>query len=117
MDGRFLERKGVSMSSRCLSPGSSVPLAPAIVDSWIPGTSPGMTSELIPPQTAVNGDDGTGDVSGQRRYEKAHEARDILGLAVAADGDLVVGLPLPVLGGVVAADLLGVDAPRRDRVD
>src|SRR5262245_15657339 len=29
----------------------------------------------------------------------------------------MLGLPLPVLGRVVAADLLGVDAPRRDAVD
>src|SRR3979411_1394921 len=32
------------VSSRCLSPGSIVPLAPALADGWIPGTRPGMTS-------------------------------------------------------------------------
>src|SRR6185436_17336506 len=31
------------VSSRCLSPGSIVPLAPALVDGWIAGTSPAMT--------------------------------------------------------------------------
>src|SRR5689334_9305737 len=35
------------MSSRCLSPGSMVPLASALADSWIPGTSPGMTAKRI----------------------------------------------------------------------
>src|SRR5215510_10806743 len=33
------------LSSRCLSPGSIVPQAPARVDGWMPGTSPGMTRE------------------------------------------------------------------------
>src|SRR5262245_35008714 len=31
------------LSSRCLSPGSIVPLAAACADGWIPGTRPGMT--------------------------------------------------------------------------
>src|SRR5689334_756949 len=35
-----------SLSSRCLSPGSSHLLAPAQLVSWIPGTRPGMTSSL-----------------------------------------------------------------------
>src|SRR5947207_523165 len=73
--------------------------------------------ELVPPQPPIHGDDGAGDVAGQRRDEIADEAGHVLGLAVAADRDLVVGLPLPVLGRVVAADLLGMDAARRDRVD
>src|SRR5436190_19987540 len=72
--------------------------------------------ELIPPQPAVHGDHGAGDVAGERRDEVADEAGHVLGLAVAADRDLVVGLPLPVFGRVVAADLLGMDAARRGAV-
>src|SRR5262245_32813428 len=37
------ERHGGHVSSRCLSPGSTVTLAPAFVVRWIPGTRPGMT--------------------------------------------------------------------------
>src|SRR5436190_2471324 len=33
-----------TMSSRCLSPGSIAPHAQVPADSWIPGTSPGMTA-------------------------------------------------------------------------
>jgi hypothetical protein len=36
----------LELSSRCLSPGSSAPHAPATVVGWIPGTSPGMTKKL-----------------------------------------------------------------------
>ncbi len=40
--------QGVSLSSRCLSPGSIVPQAQALLDGWIPGTSPGMTVHRLP---------------------------------------------------------------------
>src|SRR5262249_36706188 len=43
-------RKQSAMSSRCLSPGSIKPLAPALFDGWIPGTRPGMTRERLPPR-------------------------------------------------------------------
>ena len=33
----------MNLSSRALCPGSIVHLASAFVDSWMPGTSPGMT--------------------------------------------------------------------------
>src|SRR5436190_24282980 len=33
------------LSSRALCPGSIVPLTAALVDGWIPGTSPGMTAD------------------------------------------------------------------------
>src|SRR6185436_12288117 len=36
-------RPSVARSSRCLSPGSNMPIARARMDGWIPGTSPGMT--------------------------------------------------------------------------
>src|ERR1041384_1606930 len=73
-------------------------------------------SELIAPQPAVDRDHRAGDVAGARAAQKAHEVRDLLRLAVAAGRDLVFALPLPVLGCVVAQDLLGVDPPGRDAV-
>jgi hypothetical protein len=36
------------LSSRALCPGSIVPRTPELVDSWIPGTSPGMTGHATP---------------------------------------------------------------------
>src|SRR5437868_6561941 len=36
-------RPSVARSSRCLSPGSNMPIARPRMDGWIPGTSPGMT--------------------------------------------------------------------------
>src|SRR6185295_3924164 len=40
-------RSGLRMPSRCLSPGSIVPLTPELADSWISGTSPGMTPSFM----------------------------------------------------------------------
>ena len=74
-------------------------------------------SELVAPQAAVDRNNGAGDIAGQRRGQKAHEICYILRLAVAADGNLVVGLPLPLLGRVIATDLLRHDAPRRQAID
>src|SRR4051812_40395761 len=73
--------------------------------------------ELITPQPAIDGNDGAGDVAGARRDEEADEVREILGLAVFADRDVLFALLLPELGRVVAQDLLCDDAPGRDRVD
>src|SRR5690606_2983389 len=42
-------RSAILRSSRCLSPGSKPPLAPALVVAWIPGTRPGMTFGRAPP--------------------------------------------------------------------
>ena len=40
---RALSSRQARLSSRGLLPGSIYPLAPALDDDWIPGTSPGMT--------------------------------------------------------------------------
>src|SRR5262249_24082022 len=73
--------------------------------------------ELVASQAAVDGNDGAGDVSGEGRGKKADEVCHILRLAIATDRDLVLRLPFAVFGRIVATDLLGVDAARRDRVD
>src|SRR5690242_181837 len=73
--------------------------------------------ELVAPQAAVDRNDGAGDVSREGRGKKANEVRHVLRLTIATDRDFVLGLPLAVFGGIVATDLLGMDAARRDRVD
>src|SRR3954466_14090012 len=75
-----------------------------------------VKSELISPQTTVDGNHGAGDIARPRRDEKAHEVREVLGLAVFAHRDVLLALLLPELGRIVAQDLLGDDAPRRHRV-
>src|SRR3990167_4397671 len=87
--------------------------------SGVPTTRkrPGMSaSELVAAHPAVHGNHRAGDVARKRRGEKAHQVRNVLGLAVLAERDLVLFLPLAALGGVVAQDLFALDAPRRDRV-
>src|SRR6202171_2646681 len=72
--------------------------------------------KLISPKAAVDRDHRPGDVVGARRGEERNEIGDVLGLAVLAHRNLVLALPLPVLGCVVAKDLLAHDAPGRDRI-
>src|SRR5262245_31624488 len=72
--------------------------------------------ELITAQAPVHRDDGSRNVAGEGRSKEADEVGDVLGLAVLAHRDLVLGLPLAVLGRVVAQDLLAHDAPRWDAV-
>src|SRR5687768_8813901 len=59
-------------------------------------------SELVAAQAPVDGNDRAGDVARARRHEEGDERRQLLRLAVAAHVDLVLRLPLPVLGRVVA---------------
>src|SRR5687768_7566694 len=75
------------------------------------------TSELVAAHAAVDGDHGARDVAGERRSEVAHQAGDVLGLAVLAHRDIVLALVRAPLGRVVAQDLLAHDAPGRNRVD
>src|SRR5687767_15095811 len=73
-------------------------------------------SVLVAAQSAVDREYGAGDVAGARGSEEDREVGELLGLAVAAHRDLVLRLPLAVLGGVVAPDLVAHDAARRDAV-
>src|SRR5262245_29749832 len=77
----------------------------------------GPHSELVTAQATVHGDHGAGNVARQRGGQEAHEVGDVLGLAIAANRDLVLRLPLPVFRRVVAADLLGHDAAGGNAVD
>src|SRR5947208_1952923 len=75
-----------SLSSRCLSPGSSHPLAPAQLVSWIPATRPGMTPLL---GRLADGDARLGQLCQHRprvledRRPVRHDARLVLEVAVA----------------------------------
>src|SRR5262245_25209849 len=73
--------------------------------------------ELVAAQAPVDRNDRAGDIARPRRGEETHQVRDVLGLAVLADRDLLLALLLAELRRVVAQDLLGHDAARRHRVD
>src|SRR5690349_25159707 len=84
--------------------------APSAPTSLIP-------SELIAPQTAVDRDHGSADVSRERRAEEHRHHSELLRFAVATRWDLRAREALALLGWIVAADLLTHDAAGRDRVD
>src|SRR6185437_1807328 len=73
-------------------------------------------SVLIAAQPAVDRIHGARDVVRPRRCEEDREVRELFGLAVAPHGNLVLRLPRPVFGRVVAQDLVGEDAARRNAV-
>src|SRR5579884_132358 len=73
--------------------------------------------ERVAAEAAVYGNDGAGDVLGERRRQKDGEDGELLRFAVAAHRDFRCGMALAVFLGIVAADLLAHDAAGRDRVD
>src|SRR5215831_17040753 len=72
--------------------------------------------ELITSKAAVDRDHGPCYVACTRRCEKHDEIGELLGLAVATDGYLVLGLPGTVLRRVVSTDLIAHDAARRHAI-
>src|SRR2546423_637139 len=75
------------------------------------------TSELIPPEPAVHGNDRAGDVARERGAQEHRHRRELLGLAVAADRDLRARETLALLRRIIAPDLLAHDAAGCHRVD
>src|SRR6185503_9654622 len=73
-------------------------------------------SELVSPHAAVDGNDRSGDIAREGRDQEADQVRDILGLAVFAERNLLPLFLCPPFRAVVAADLLAVDAPGWNRV-
>src|SRR5689334_8604797 len=65
---------------------------------------------LVAAQPAVHWRHRPRDVAGDRRGEEDRPHREVLRLAVAPDGNLVLRLPRAVLRRVVAADLVAHDA-------
>src|SRR5690349_2780253 len=95
-------KPNASLSSRHLWPGSIVPLAPALGEGWIPGTSPGMTiasASLGSTRAVLLFHDLTGvDLD---EVHVGHVLRALLaGGALLDEGD-------------VAVDALHLDAPER----
>src|SRR5438045_5293569 len=68
-------------------------------------------SELVAAHAAVDGDDSAGDVARERRSEETGQVRDVLGLAIRAQRNVLSLLLRAPLRTVIAADLLAVDAP------
>src|SRR4029453_3065969 len=70
---------------------------------------------LVPhPETAVDGDDGTGDVAGVVAGEPGDHFLDLLGGPEPAGRDALLVLGLLRLGQLVGH--VGLDEPRRDHV-
>jgi hypothetical protein len=82
-----------------------------------PWVCPTRFSELVLAQTAIHRNDRTRNGLGQGRGQEHHQVSQLFRLAIAPHRDLVVRLPLSILGRVVAENLLGVDAAGRNAVD